>query len=382
MPVPAAASPADRATRQAATLPTRAPRQHIPELDGLRGLAALSVVLSHLPNRAAELARSDFGACGVLIFFVLSGFLMGHLYLQKPLTADHARKFVVSRVARIVPLYYTVVVLAFIASHWLGEGFTYRMDAAQLARLLSFTGSLSVFWSVGPEFQFYFFFLCVWLIPSLHGRLRWLSMLALVAVVALSYVTSPYTPGVLFFSKLHIFMAGVGVAVLRGVLVERAWLTQARVRLLQGLSVLAIVALLVPVEQMLLDVFPWKDVADESKWYYSDLPRTAMAALIVLSFSFSTAPAKAVLGGRLVREIGQASFAIYLLHVPVIDLFEHQGIFVLVSPWLSGLLCTVAVIVLAMLVNRAFEAPARRWITQRFAQPARVAAYAGSRGGS
>lgn len=169
-------------------------KQHMFELDGLRGFAALSVVLSHLPNRAAELARSDFGACGVLIFFVLSGFLMGHLYLKRQLTPDSARKFVVSRVARIVPLYYAVVILAFLASPWLGEAFTYQMDWMQFARLLSFTGSLSVFWSVGPEFQFYFFFLCVWLIPSMTGSLRWLSMLALVAVIGLSYATSLTVP--------------------------------------------------------------------------------------------------------------------------------------------------------------------------------------------
>lgn len=174
-------------------------------------------------------------------------------------------------------------------------------------------------------------------------------------------------------------MAGVGVAMLRAVLVKRELLNDKRVRVLQGFSLVAIVVLLVPLEQMLLDVFPWKDVVEESKWYYSDLPRTAMAALIVLSFSFSTAPANALLGNRFVREIGQASFAIYLLHVPMIDLFEHYGIFSVVSPWLSGLLCTAAVIALAMGVNRAFEAPARRWITRRFAQPASVSAYAGSR---
>jgi peptidoglycan/LPS O-acetylase OafA/YrhL len=350
------------------------------ELDGLRGFAALSVVLSHLPNRAAELARSDFGACGVLIFFVLSGFLMGHLYLQRRLTPDRARKFVVSRVARIVPLYYAVVILAFLASPWLGEAFTYQMDWTQFARLLSFTGSLSVFWSVGPEFQFYFFFLCVWLIPSMSGGLRWLSVAALAAVIGVSYATSPYSPGVLFFSKLHIFMAGVGVALLRVALVKRGLLNDKRVRFLQALSLLAIAVLLVPLEQMLLDVFPWQDVAEESKWYYSDLPRTAMAALIVLSFSFSTAPAHALLGHRFVREIGQASFAIYLLHVPMIDLFEHYAIFALVSPWLSGLLCTAAVVAVAMLVNRTFEAPARQWITRRFAPADGAPTYASSRG--
>ena len=50
----------------------------IKPLHGLRGLAALSVVLHHL----APMKFS--GAIGVTLFFVLSGYLMGRIYLEKP----------------------------------------------------------------------------------------------------------------------------------------------------------------------------------------------------------------------------------------------------------------------------------------------------------
>ncbi|MEO0035979.1 MAG: hypothetical protein RLZZ501_2002, partial [Pseudomonadota bacterium] len=66
-------------------IPSRPPgASYLPALDGLRGFAAAIVLFSHFSN-AFNLWDRLFGAGagqhGVLLFFVLSGFLIAHLHL-------------------------------------------------------------------------------------------------------------------------------------------------------------------------------------------------------------------------------------------------------------------------------------------------------------
>lgn len=353
-------------------------KEHMPALDGLRGLAALSVVIAHLPVKAVFWDKFNFGECGVFLFFVLSGFLMTHLHLRQPYDAPRVRRFCVARIARIVPLYYAVVVLAYAASLLTQADFHYRMGTMDFVRLLAFIGSVDVFWSVGPEFQFYGFFLLLWCIPSLHGRARTIALWLLAAFVMGSYAASPYLPGVLFASKLHIFMGGVGIALLRAWLATRGWSRPGRTATLQVLACAAVVLLLVPYPHMLLPVFPERDVAEISLWYYTDLPRVLLAALVVLAFSYRSRVSDLLLGNGLVAELGRSSFSIYLLHRPVMDVMHKLGLFARLNPWVSGIGCVVLVVLLASLVNRLWETPARHWVTHKLGRPLPQGAPAGA----
>jgi peptidoglycan/LPS O-acetylase OafA/YrhL len=87
----------------------------IPELDGLRGLACLSVVLFHyvfllVPATASAAARHvarvfTLGWAGVDLFFVLSGFLLGGLLIDHRTSRQLFRAFYARRCFRIFPLY-------------------------------------------------------------------------------------------------------------------------------------------------------------------------------------------------------------------------------------------------------------------------------------
>jgi len=92
--------------------------QRRPELDGLRGVAALIVLLSHVSNKTGlwgGIFGRGGGQIGVMLFFVLSGYLMGMLYLDRPFRRIEVQRYVVHRGARIVPLYYLIVLLSFIS---------------------------------------------------------------------------------------------------------------------------------------------------------------------------------------------------------------------------------------------------------------------------
>lgn len=87
-------------------------RDHIPELDGLRGIAVLLVLWHHVnsPTILPELP-GWFGRFGVHLFFVLSGFLITRILMYNRQHGIPIRNFIIRRGSRIFPLYYLVLVL-------------------------------------------------------------------------------------------------------------------------------------------------------------------------------------------------------------------------------------------------------------------------------
>ena len=85
-----------------------------PALDGIRGFAALIVVISHSANAGflPNLLGHGLGQMGVALFYALSGFLMAHLYLHRPFDAAAIRQFALRRAARVLPLFYAVILMA------------------------------------------------------------------------------------------------------------------------------------------------------------------------------------------------------------------------------------------------------------------------------
>jgi peptidoglycan/LPS O-acetylase OafA/YrhL len=103
----------------------RAVKPRILELDGIRGLAVLLVILHHCvvsqidPPAASLLAyaRLMLRYCwtGVDLFFVLSGFLIGGILLDNADARNYFRVFYVRRAYRILPLYYLFLSLSALA---------------------------------------------------------------------------------------------------------------------------------------------------------------------------------------------------------------------------------------------------------------------------
>lgn len=124
----------------------------IAELDGLRGIAVLMVILFHFvvpagetSNRVANTFYNTFriGWAGVDLFFVLSGFLIGGILLDAKESKSYFKTFYLRRVYRIFPLYYLWVAIYFLIA------------AASSAHL---AGQLAVFpgrWIYIPVYAFY-----------------------------------------------------------------------------------------------------------------------------------------------------------------------------------------------------------------------------------
>lgn len=163
-----------------------------PGLDGLRAVAILAVLISHFfPDRSAIQRVFHWGRFGVMLFFVLSGFLITGLLLRgRDAVASGGvtrgqvfRAFVARRALRIAPIYYLVVLA--------GWGVGYGPIANLMPWHLTYTGNIALtyfhkplaqathLWSLCVEEQFYL----LWPIVVLFASVRRLAPIAVGLVV-------------------------------------------------------------------------------------------------------------------------------------------------------------------------------------------------------
>lgn len=206
------ASPA-RALESEARPAARASADRIPDIDWLRGAAALGVFVFHVagvagfPKRtlppfsiagrtfASLLSPLSLGASGVSLFFVLSGLCLALQQLRAGrdrLPAGETGKYFRSRASRIVPAYWVAVLVSAAVTLWTGAvpARDVGIDTALHLFFLhgfdrtAFLSLNSALWSMATEVQFYLLF--PWLF-ALHGRLGGARFVAVTGIFNLAY---------------------------------------------------------------------------------------------------------------------------------------------------------------------------------------------------
>src|SRR3982074_1503320 len=170
----------------------------IPQLDALRGLAVLLVLLHNTdvyPSLHLRLISGN-GWMGVDLFFVLSGFLITEILLDTKQSEGYFRNFYARRCLRIWPLYYSVLLFMFVIVPILRPSEAHTVFEARSSPWWAYpvflqnflipiptmaTGALGVTWSLAVEEQFYL----VWpLVVRLctEAQIRWIA----IAVICIS----------------------------------------------------------------------------------------------------------------------------------------------------------------------------------------------------
>lgn len=336
-----------------------APRHHpeLPELNGLRGLAVLIVFASHASNffLGGKLTGYGGGQLGVMLFFMLSGFLMALIYLGQSATFRHQLGFAVSRLARIYPLYATVVIASYLLVHFGSSVQVYPIKSVgDLLAHLGFVHGIGALHTIGPEVIFYLMFMLLW---KLHdGNLRafavTMTVMAVVGWLPVDLITSTDSLRGLH-DRVPFFLTGMLLAMVYPQMQASAQakpLSPIVFWLAFGLFLAALpqtLKLWVDLPRGLLPK-PWSQ-----PWSYP-FYLLVTAALFVATLM----QRPRFLTGRVMGYLGTISFGFYLLHAPVLLFFKQ----VLPSwPWLAIALGLILSTALAALLHAVLEAPARRF---------------------
>jgi peptidoglycan/LPS O-acetylase OafA/YrhL len=305
---------------RAATI-AKPPSRRFDSLDGLRGCAALGIVLYHLGLRDPAAMWVPHGYLAVDLFFGLSGVVIAHAYEQKLLTGLGLPEFLRARLARLYPLYALGLGLGALAFSLAVP--TSVEAATALAAALS-TGAL-VIPMVTSEATFplnapLWSLFCELVINLAYGAcVRFLTTTRLLVVIALSAVglaiCSWRGDGLEGGDDPVTFLTGlvrVGFSFPVGILIYRLHVAGIlpRGRLFLPLAVCGLSALM---------TIPLTGASN----YILDFVLVGLACPLILVFGLQ---ADAGLLGRACAAIGALSYPIYVVHQPM---------FVITHLWLA-----------------------------------------------
>jgi peptidoglycan/LPS O-acetylase OafA/YrhL len=252
-------------------------------LDTLRGLAILFVLFGHYTKYAPyavagyslESWFTDFGHGGVILFFMLSGYLIWTKGQENP-----APVFLLRRFAKIVPAYWMNVLFVAVTGLllWFFPAFGLKDTLGNLLFMggaMGITSLSGVYWTLIVEVKFYLLFALVFYTPL--RRFFWLVPLAAVAVNLVLFFTLQRASTLLTY--LPIFFIGAAIAA-----VERKKLAFPVVLALAAISMVGL-ALAAPHRGWQAAVFLAFDLALFWTLYRNQLGQRHLAWLGVISYS-------------------------------------------------------------------------------------------------
>lgn len=346
-----------------------------PEVDGLRALAVVPVILFH-----AGSTLFSGGFIGVDIFFVISGYLITTIILSE-LEAGHFSliNFYERRARRILPALFVVLFTSMLGAWFLLSALDGAKFASSVFGVITFTSNFVFWldegyfesaselkpllhtWSLAVEEQYYLFF-PLFLMAAFRIARKYV-MLILITVGLLSFALTQWAI-ILSAERASIVSAGFFL------LPTRAWellvgslvafhLTRPNAALRQHGKRLHQVLSLAGIAMILCAIFAF-DEHTPFPSHFALLP-TVGTALIILYATAGTF-AQTVLSNRILVVIGLASYSAYLWHQPVMAFYRYQQSSMSIAPLaLVALLGLIAL--LAGLTWRYIEQPFRNRTT-------------------
>ena len=333
-----------------------------PDVDGLRAVAILPVVLFH-----AGVTGFSGGFVGVDVFFVISGYVIA-LSLHEDLEQGRFSiwRFYAKRIRRIFPaLFVTIAVtcvfayLLFLPSFYLGfsqsllaasiflSNVYFWKDSGYFAADAIFRPLLHT-WSLSVEEQFYLFMpIAMYIIYRFFGK-RWLLLLlpAILASLALSTFLTSTGPTANFFllpTRAWELLIGAVLALGRLPTVQSRWLGEVLGAL--GLAMIAYAVFIFD------ETTPFPGLS-------ALLPCLGSGLLIYVGRSSARPLATSLLSLRPFVFIGLISYSLYLVHWPIVSFARDQS---LDHPTTAEtLMIVVASFLLAALSWRFVEQPFRK----------------------
>ena len=315
---------------------------HLAFLDGVRGIAALYVVFHHIWLTTYPAFPADtgprwaswmlWGHLAVAVFIVVSGFSLALAPLRHgDRLARGFPNYIQRRAFRILPPYWvalliSVATIAAFTGQFTGRGVSPEDIAVHALLLQDVVGSQSpngAFWSIAIEWQIYFLFPLILLLWRRTGGPATMSLVA--GAVVASHLLGTHVAGLsklLDLTPQFLALFAFGVAGAHVLVAGGRWSRVNWIRVGLGLLVLTVV---------LLTIYPPASV--EAQFFWVDLLAGAAAAALFAGMAQRPAgKASAALGGSAFRWLGQSSYSLYLIHLPVLGLVYWGVVVKLTDP--------------------------------------------------
>lgn len=301
---------------------------YLSSLTPLRGIAALWVVIFHLdvsiyyrqlgtliPHEVTGLITK--GYLWVDFFFILSGFIIAHVYGEKlvnNLSRATIASYLWARFSRLYPLHlFTLLILIVLSSavplgypQVVDDSWKTYFDWSALHSQLIFTNAMNqhvylswniVSWSIGAEWWTYF--AGILLLPLINRRRNTIATLTIILafglLAGLVCWRQPHTLDITFdygfYRCLFEFTTGIALYQLYLNRTGKSWLANDVTFLMLSLAILA--------------VFHWD---------FNDLVIIPIYGTLILAASYNDTLAKKLLNKPLLQYLGKISFSIYLVH--------------------------------------------------------------------
>ncbi|HET9047940.1 MAG TPA: acyltransferase family protein [Chiayiivirga sp.] len=337
-----------------------------PEIDGLRAVAVLPVILFH-----AGLPGFSGGFVGVDVFFVISGYLITRLiWLELTQRRFSILDFYERRARRILPALF-VVLLASLPMAWLWLPPSDMQDFCDsVVAVATYTSNFLFWsqsgywdtaselkpllhtWSLAVEEQFYLLFPALMLLCHRLGKGRIILLLATLSALSLglSIWAARYAPSFGFYLlPTRVWELGMGALLALGVpeLTQRAGRNTTAAIAAQTLPVIGLAAIVTAVFSF--------DHRTPFPGVHALLP--TLGAALIIAFAQPQTLLGRVLAWRPIVLIGLVSYSAYLWHYVLFAFARHHAMEEPSSGLLLGL--SVASLVLAWLSWRWIEQPFR-----------------------
>ena len=338
-------------------------------VDTLRGLAALYVFFYHLtllpnpdltvPYWAKRIVLS--GGSGVALFFVVSAFTLCYSMRARSDEPSQVYAFYTRRVFRILPLFYTWIIISLIRDGYL-YGIKHSLGDVLLSTFFVFNlipgkeaGFVWASWTLGVEMLFYFLFPLVFHFVNNYRRAFAFFLITIVISGAFQYLlVYLHLPDERFrqyyqFSFLHqlpVFAAGVLVFHFYEALIKDREVDSSWGMVFLGMFAFIYAALLGGKLNMLIDPVYWQAIA------YGCL----LLGLSIFPWKFIV--------NKFTIFLGLISYSVYLSHTTVITAFRplYTSIYSREMPtdvkfWLSALITLGTVVLVSYASYRFIEKP-------------------------
>lgn len=341
--------------------------RHVPELDGLRGIAIISVIIHH---QLTPFSLSG-GFLGVDLFFVLSGFLITGLLLaefEKTETIS-LRNFYMRRVLRLAPALLLYLIACLLVTHYtqlieitrelklIAIALVYSTNWRMAFGWDSFLDPTAIIWSLSIEEQFYLvwplvFFSCL----ALKVRRRFIvTGLGVIILLIMLHRYSLLKAGI-DLTRLYYGTDTRADALLTGCLVSLLHSAQIPLKMKAWLKIASVLS-----GALLLYLMATSRFADQFLYEFGYTVIALLAGIVI--FAAANSPPRILsvaLVWRPLRWVGKISYGLYLWHWLVVrsTSFYYLGYW---EPWAKLSLAVGITSISFYLVERPFNRLKKRY---------------------